>query len=95
MTNHEHEMDPYSMVAIEAKDLNEIAIVEMEADIANIFPEPENVEHILNPLGSQLVLRIQYQTASGREVELMYNEETLRHMTYLTTQFLSVKNQDL
>jgi len=93
MTEHEH--DPYSMVAMAAEDLNEIAIVAMEADIANIFPEPENVEHILNPLKSQLVMRIQYQTASGREVELMYNEETLKHMSYLTAQFIEVMKQDL
>jgi len=92
--NHEHEMDPDSMVSVDANDLNEIAVVSIEADIASIFPQPENVEHILHPLESQLVLRVQYHTASGREVELMYNEDSVEHMMYLIRQFVEGMKQD-
>ena len=92
--SNEHEIDPHSMQSVRGGELKEIAVTEMEASIASIFPEPENVEHILNPLGSQLVLRVEYHTASGKKVELMYNEESVKHMGYLTKQYLEVMNQD-
>ena len=94
MMSHDHEIDPHSMRAIDAKDLNEIAITGIEADIATIFPQPENVEHILNPLKAQLVLRVQYTTVSGNEMELMYNEESVEHMAYLINQFAEIMKQD-